>query len=84
MKYVIKNNKGEYWSGDYWTIPQGAKRYLREDLPKTIEEHYHIQSEACQQPVNSLESDIIQYMGCLLYTSPSPRDRQKSRMPSSA
>ena len=23
-------------------------------------------------------------MGCLLYTSPSPRDRQKSRMPSSA
>ena len=25
-----------------------------------------------------------QYNGCLLYTSPSPRDRQKSRMPSSA
>ena len=24
------------------------------------------------------------YMSCLLYTSPSPRDRQKSRMPSSA
>ena len=26
----------------------------------------------------------IVFMGCLLYTSPSPRDRQKSRMPSSA
>ena len=25
-----------------------------------------------------------QYFTCLLYTSPSPRDRQKSRMPSSA
>ena len=25
-----------------------------------------------------------QFMSCLLYTSPSPRDRQKSRMPSSA
>ena len=25
-----------------------------------------------------------QCIGCLLYTSPSPRDRQKSRMPSSA
>ena len=25
-----------------------------------------------------------QARGCLLYTSPSPRDRQKSRMPSSA
>ena len=24
------------------------------------------------------------YRSCLLYTSPSPRDRQKSRMPSSA
>ena len=26
----------------------------------------------------------IGYKTCLLYTSPSPRDRQKSRMPSSA
>ena len=28
--------------------------------------------------------DRIECTGCLLYTSPSPRDRQKSRMPSSA
>ena len=28
--------------------------------------------------------DLHTFMGCLLYTSPSPRDRQKSRMPSSA
>ena len=27
---------------------------------------------------------IIEPLSCLLYTSPSPRDRQKSRMPSSA
>ena len=27
---------------------------------------------------------VPQIEGCLLYTSPSPRDRQKSRMPSSA
>ena len=26
----------------------------------------------------------LEFGGCLLYTSPSPRDRQKSRMPSSA
>ena len=31
-----------------------------------------------------LESSGIHSNGCLLYTSPSPRDRQKSRMPSSA
>ena len=30
------------------------------------------------------EFDIKQVISCLLYTSPSPRDRQKSRMPSSA
>ena len=28
--------------------------------------------------------DIARQYVCLLYTSPSPRDRQKSRMPSSA
>ena len=27
---------------------------------------------------------VLLYLACLLYTSPSPRDRQKSRMPSSA
>src|SRR5678809_1716422 len=27
---------------------------------------------------------VLQHKSCLLYTSPSPRDRQKSRMPSSA
>ena len=30
------------------------------------------------------EQQSIQHLFCLLYTSPSPRDRQKSRMPSSA
>ena len=32
----------------------------------------------------ALASSDIQTTSCLLYTSPSPRDRQKSRMPSSA
>ena len=30
------------------------------------------------------QKELIYYLTCLLYTSPSPRDRQKSRMPSSA
>ena len=30
------------------------------------------------------DTDTHPSSGCLLYTSPSPRDRQKSRMPSSA
>ena len=35
----------------------------------------------CGPPCDAIEA-VTQ--GCLLYTSPSPRDRQKSRMPSSA
>ena len=35
-----------------------------------------------RQPLESVRLD--QWESCLLYTSPSPRDRQKSRMPSSA
>ena len=34
--------------------------------------------------VEGIRPEIRQYLLCLLYTSPSPRDRQKSRMPSSA
>ena len=33
---------------------------------------------------NLKEGDFAMTAHCLLYTSPSPRDRQKSRMPSSA
>ena len=35
-------------------------------------------------PGNGIDDDNNGYIDCLLYTSPSPRDRQKSRMPSSA
>ena len=48
---------------------------------------------AVQNPVGAAPTDnegiVVEFVrtgdkGCLLYTSPSPRDRQKSRMPSSA
>ena len=42
-------------------------------------------SEAAMVPIeNSLAGRVADTQSCLLYTSPSPRDRQKSRMPSSA
>ena len=37
-----------------------------------------------QQLINENDRLSTMVSGCLLYTSPSPRDRQKSRMPSSA
>ena len=52
---------------------------------------------SCAEPVEEIESDSFlniagarvglasqQPIDCLLYTSPSPRDRTRSRMPSSA
>ena len=30
------------------------------------------------------KSQLVENYGCLLYTSPSPRDKRQSRMPSSA
>ena len=40
-------------------------------------------AEAAVEFVAQHRPDIL-LLDCLLYTSPSPRDRQKSRMPSSA
>ena len=37
-----------------------------------------------KQDFNIIITGREAYKSCLLYTSPSPRDRQKSRMPSSA
>ena len=37
-----------------------------------------------QNPATGLKSNEPLYDGCLLYTSPSPRDKRQSRMPSSA
>ena len=36
------------------------------------------------EQAKALGADAVVGIDCLLYTSPSPRDRQKSRMPSSA
>ena len=60
---------------------------------KTIEEHIQHDKEILADPKTSepmrhhIEDelhDLEEYVDCLLYTSPSPRDRTRSRMPSSA
>ena len=43
-----------------------------------------LQARLMSQALRKLTSSISKTNTCLLYTSPSPRDRQKSRMPSSA
>ena len=45
---------------------------------------YVFESEWFYQAVAAEDGKLALVRACLLYTSPSPRDRQKSRMPSSA
>ena len=37
-----------------------------------------------QRVVDAVEDAVEESLSCLLYTSPSPRDKRQSRMPSSA
>src|SRR5674476_1492186 len=45
---------------------------------------YSLSQPACSKGTATVFRHKLVYSHCLLYTSPSPRDRQKSRMPSSA
>ena len=72
------------------TIEEQIKQAIETSVPNSTAEvggdgrHFEIQVVS---PVfegkRTLEKQRLVY-ACLLYTSPSPRDRQKSRMPSSA
>ena len=51
------------------------------DIPTMLEDYTEHLAIVFSEIIKTLVPQVI---GCLLYTSPSPRDRQKSRMPSSA
>eukprot|EP01015_Nassula_variabilis_P037287 TRINITY_DN983_c0_g1_i1.p2 TRINITY_DN983_c0_g1~~TRINITY_DN983_c0_g1_i1.p2 ORF type:complete len:122 (+),score=28.43 TRINITY_DN983_c0_g1_i1:65-430(+) len=59
-------------SGDFVILVKAYRRSSFGDVNQTQDIAF---------PSSNKDSD---YYSCLLYTSPSPRDRQKSRMPSSA
>ena len=77
------------------SIPAGLSRHSVKDIDRAYEALKHaprfrIHTFISTSPLhmkhklNMSPEDVYESIGCLLYTSPSPRDRQKSRMPSSA
>ena len=64
-----------------------ADRYafLQEELAR-LEHAYYVLDAPLLPDIeyDRLYREMLEIEVCLLYTSPSPRDRQKSRMPSSA
>ena len=59
---------------------------MERDSSRTGYNVMHVLRHVIEQLVShyEMEQRVVANMTCLLYTSPSPRDRQKSRMPSSA
>ena len=62
------------------TLENLLERNLTQELKEVLRSNLSLLLQA-EEKYLELER---QYEICLLYTSPSPRDRQKSRMPSSA
>ena len=59
-------------------VDRGAEGYSGEDYGLSDKE-----ARDLRRPLHGVSSFVWPY-GCLLYTSPSPRDQRGSRMPSSA
>ena len=72
--------------------PAKAQETIRTGLAMGADRGVHVQSDDDLEPlaIAKILKSVAEAEGaelviiCLLYTSPSPRDRQKSRMPSSA
>jgi len=73
---VIGDDRGYGNAQDIW-IPYGKFKLQSLDIPNNV---LTIDDVVFDNPIIKLKA----YIGCLLYTSPSPRDRTRSRMPSSA
>ena len=69
-----------------FTFDAGAQT-LAEDPDKIAEDQVDaVDTPPAREPKPAIEEMVVtaQRKSCLLYTSPSPRDKRQSRMPSSA
>ena len=72
--YTVGITTGEYKALQYVMVDQ------KDWITNAIQNRARIASDE----IINLYTQYKINKGCLLYTSPSPRDREKSRMPSSA
>ena len=80
QSYGLAHQSDEAIVGNYSAIAAASDRFLAFELGTMFAPFGKIYSLSVYEQLMKLP----QCVGCLLYTSPSPRDRQKSRMPSSA
>ena len=89
MKTIILGPPG---TGKTTTLLNLVDQFIQQGVrPKQIG-YFSFTKKAATEAANraaekfglDVDNDLAFFRTCLLYTSPSPRDRQKSRMPSSA
>ena len=79
LKKVAEDYLGEKVDRAVITVPA----YFNDSQRQATKDAGEIAGLQVERIINEPTAAALAY-GCLLYTSPSPRDRQKSRMPSSA
>ena len=81
---VVEELKNNAYQNKY--LPMQGLGELRESVAKysSKKKNYNYKAHNVIIGPGSKELMFLLHIICLLYTSPSPRDRQKSRMPSSA
>ena len=89
-----------FWLDKHARIERGSLIFFEPPASRLVEVHFGKGAQLFGKRVLGVPGDVVSHHGhevfingrkiaarlddCLLYTSPSPRDRQKSRMPSSA
>ena len=83
LQDMTKKDSGVRWDGPNEIVPTDEQREAFEALKSAL-----VSPPVLALPVRGrpfmIDCDASEYAICLLYTSPSPRDRTRSRMPSSA
>ena len=83
--YKAKRSLELKWEQEHLSNGRYTLEMVRiDDKVKQIITDIKLEEAAIAHKQNTVEGIAPQVSVCLLYTSPSPRDRQKSRMPSSA
>src|SRR5678810_968403 len=78
---VVAHEYFHNWTGNRVTCRDWFQLSLKEGLTVFRDQEYG--ADTYSRAVTRIQ-EVRNLRSCLLYTSPSPRDRQKSRMPSSA
>ena len=88
MGFNYSSSKNNFLKSEIWILAWAGASQRANIFPKHMDEKSRVIKRKEIREITFKFIDQFESMekisGCLLYTSPSPRDRTRSRMPSSA